>query len=341
LLLLLTPFLPLIPPLYLPTTKRITLMLNRIRHKYGDYVLSLTPMHVPAAHSSAGATVAYTISHSPPMDGSFLASPPPKKGLKKSAGLEALAGPLSPSSHPPQGVLSLSLPPIHLYTFPSPSSLAAASEDEMRGLGMGYRAKFIVGTAKLIVSKGGGVGVDTKGQVELDWLHELRALAHPAISISSSSSSSSSTSSSSSLSSTMSSSSPSASSRLQVQSLLIECPGVGRKVADCVALFSMDQCDSVPVDVHVRNIAIRDYEPSLSSSLSLTPTVYERIGDIFRSRFKQRAGWAHSVLFAAELPQFRRLLPQSIQGITHNTLSLFLTHSFFLSFFLSHTHIYV
>lgn len=41
---------------------------------------------------------------------------------------------------------------------------------------------------------------------------------------------------------------------------------------------------------------------------SLTPTVYARVGDLFRDRFGQRAGWAHSLLFAAELPAFKASL---------------------------------
>ena len=36
-----------------------------------------------------------------------------------------------------------------------------------------------------------------------------------------------------------------------VQEELIKLPGVGRKVADCVALFSLDQQACIPVDVHV------------------------------------------------------------------------------------------
>lgn len=37
------------------------------------------------------------------------------------------------------------------------------------------------------------------------------------------------------------------------QEALVSLPGVGRKVADCVALFSLDQMGAVPVDVHVRD----------------------------------------------------------------------------------------
>ncbi len=36
-----------------------------------------------------------------------------------------------------------------------------------------------------------------------------------------------------------------------MQEALIGFPGVGRKVADCVALFSLDQHGAIPVDVHV------------------------------------------------------------------------------------------
>ena len=95
-----------------------------------------------------------------------------------------------------------------------------------------------------------------------------------------------------------------------VQDELTKFSGIGRKVADCIALFSLDQDDSIPVDIHVQHIASRDYDPSvLGQSKSLTPTIYKRVGDLFRSRFPNRAGWAHSLLFVAELPSFRSVLP--------------------------------
>ena len=60
--------------------------------------------------------------------------------------------------------------------------------------------------------------------------------------------------------------------------MLCELPGVGPKVADCVALFSLDQAGTVPVDTHVWQIACRDLDPTLSTCKSLTPAVYERVG---------------------------------------------------------------
>jgi len=62
----------------------------------------------------------------------------------------------------------------------------------------------------------------------------------------------------------------------------------------------------------VWRIACRDYDTSLSACRSLTPAVYERVGDLFRCRFGDHAGWAHQLLFAAELQQFRPLLPPSL-----------------------------
>ena len=101
---------------------------------------------------------------------------------------------------------------------------------------------------------------------------------------------------------------------LAVQTKLCEFCGVGRKVADCAALFSLRQEDAIPVDVHVWNIARRDYDKDgqLAQIKSLTPTTYRQVGDVFRQRFPDKAGWAHSLLFVAELPSFRPVLPASI-----------------------------
>jgi hypothetical protein len=46
---------------------------------------------------------------------------------------------------------------------------------------------------------------------------------------------------------------------------------------------------------------------------SLTPAIYEAIGDTFRSWFGAFAGWAHSILFAAELGTHKAKLPQDMQ----------------------------
>ena len=58
---------------------------------------------------------------------------------------------------------------------------------------------------------------------------------------------------------------------------------MGRKVADCVALFSLDRHDVVPVDTHMWDVAVR-ISPGLRAAKSLTPTVYDSVGDVFRDR---------------------------------------------------------
>ena len=158
-----------------------------------------------------------------------------------------------------------------LHSFPSLKDLKSkATEDDLRHLcGMGYRAKFIMGTIDTLESLGGE-----------SYLLDLRKIKDP----------------------------------IQVQETLLAFPGVGRKVADCVALFSLRQSDAIPVDTHVWNLCRRDYDEDdiFLNVNSLTPTIYRQVGDVFRSKFSPKAGWAHSLLFVAELPSFRPALEDSL-----------------------------
>ena len=83
---------------------------------------------------------------------------------------------------------------------------------------------------------------------------------------------------------------------------LCRLPGVGPKVAACVALYGLGFHDAVPVDVHVARVAQRFAPPRLARRLngSLTPKVQREVSDLFRDRFGQYAGWAQHVIFAAE-----------------------------------------
>lgn len=88
---------------------------------------------------------------------------------------------------------------------------------------------------------------------------------------------------------------------------LTKLPGVGPKVADCIALMSLDKCSAIPVDTHVYQIAARCYLKHLRGKKSVTAKMYKEIGDCFKSRFGEKCGWAHSVLFAADLKMFKEL----------------------------------
>ena len=155
---------------------------------------------------------------------------------------------------------------VEFFAFPTISTLAQLGESELRDLGFGYRAKFVVNTAKRLEH--------THGQ-----LLALRDSDDPT----------------------------------RVRAFLCEYQGVGRKVADCVQLFSLEQLEVVPVDTHVFDIARRDYDPSLSFSKSLTPKTYEDVVKAFRDRFSPFAGWGHSLLFTAELAAFKKRLPKALR----------------------------
>eukprot|EP00730_Choanoeca_flexa_P000978 TRINITY_DN10425_c0_g1_i4.p1 TRINITY_DN10425_c0_g1~~TRINITY_DN10425_c0_g1_i4.p1 ORF type:complete len:434 (+),score=82.35 TRINITY_DN10425_c0_g1_i4:144-1445(+) len=155
---------------------------------------------------------------------------------------------------------------LDLHSFPTLTQLSKATEAELRAMGFGYRAKFIVQSCAKLEELGGEA-----------YLLALRNKT-----------------------------------AVEVRTALIQLAGIGPKVADCIALFSLDQTDVIPVDTHVWQIALRDYDSSLSEAKSLTPKVYQRVGELFRSRFGKHAGWAHSLLFAAELPLFASLLPSAL-----------------------------
>ncbi|XP_064649372.1 N-glycosylase/DNA lyase-like isoform X2 [Lineus longissimus] len=91
------------------------------------------------------------------------------------------------------------------------------------------------------------------------------------------------------------------------EEILYQVKGPTNAVADCVCLMSLDKTGAIPVDTHVWQIAMREYMPKLSKAKSLTDTIYKEIGDFFRDLWGDYAGWAHSVLFSADLKKFQDL----------------------------------
>jgi len=123
------------------------------------------------------------------------------------------------------------------YSFPTTEQLSKAKEIDLRNLGFGYRAKYVVIAAQQVVDKGGK-----------DWLISLRNK-----------------------------------DKKIVQQDLVSLMGVGKKVADCVSLFSCEKLDVLPVDTHVWQIACR-YLPNLKNK-KLNDQVYEEIGLFFKKKF--------------------------------------------------------
>jgi hypothetical protein len=109
-------------------------------------------------------------------------------------------------------------PPLSLYAFPAPTSLTSTSTDALlRSLGFGYRAPFIAWTANYLLA--------TSSSLKLTPDAYLDSLRHGTY--------------------------QGPNGLAGVREKLLEFKGVGRKVADCVALFSLGWKEVVPVDTHV------------------------------------------------------------------------------------------
>lgn len=140
--------------------------------------------------------------------------------------------------------LPVATPPGHpqLFSFPTPQSLAAAGEAELRSCRMGFRARYLHAAAQRLADG------------SLDLLH-LRRL-------------------------------PLQEARRQLMAL----PGVGRKIADCVLLFSCDQPRAFPIDVWIARTLRAHYFNDRSIPLPQLQVFAEQ-------HFGPHAGLAQQYLF--------------------------------------------
>ncbi|KAL3481662.1 DNA glycosylase [Aspergillus californicus] len=170
------------------------------------------------------------------------------------------------------------------HGFPSPEQLAADGDVEarLRSLGFGYRAKYIYQTAVMVAK-----------QREEGWLNSLRNPEAPAFGTSPSPASDE-----------VEMAPEGRAGYRDAHEKLLDLQGVGPKVADCVCLMGLGWGESVPVDTHVWQIAQRDYKLGRGSHKSLTKATYDAVGNHFRKLWGKEAGWAHSVLFTADLKTF-------------------------------------
>lgn len=166
------------------------------------------------------------------------------------------------------------------HDFPTPDALADPKvEAHLKELGFGYRAKYIAKTAQIVAADKG-----------LTWLEKLCNPESPVFG-----------------------KEPEPAGELEIggregyrtaHEELLALHGVGPKVADCVCLFGLGWSESVPVDTHVWQIAQRDYKFGKGKHSSLTAATYTAVANRFRELWGKEAGWAHSVLFTADLKAF-------------------------------------
>ena len=89
---------------------------------------------------------------------------------------------------------------------------------------------------------------------------------------------------------------------------LLDLPGVGPKVADCVLLFSLEKLEAFPVDVWIRRVILKYYAKHFpkefikknSPQESLSSSAYEKLGSFGREYFGSHAGYAQEYLYHYE-----------------------------------------
>ncbi|KAH8833708.1 DNA glycosylase [Flagelloscypha sp. PMI_526] len=181
------------------------------------------------------------------------------------------------SSHFSLPLLSLPNPSspdemITYHPFPNPSDLAAPEVSvKLRALGFGYRAEFIQRTAQMLIGDHGAqlLPGETRQPAE-KWLDTLRSM-----------------------------------STEDARNELLKFIGVGRKVADCVALMALDKHEVVPVDTHVHQIAVKHYKlKGIKAKSALSPKLYDEVANRLAQVWGDYAGWAHVVIFTADLKSF-------------------------------------
>ncbi|KAK8162800.1 DNA glycosylase [Phyllosticta citrichinensis] len=182
------------------------------------------------------------------------------------------------------------------HDFPPASALTDAKvEQQLRQLGFGYRAKYLYQTALMVSDKGEA------------WLDGLRNPESPVLGAE-----------------------PCSGGQFTdggregyrtAHEELLALQGVGPKVADCVCLMGLGWGEAVPVDTHVWQIAQRDYKFGKGKHSSLTKATYDAVANKFRGLWGKEAGWAHSVLFTADLKTFSERLVAKV-GVKEETIEV-------------------
>lgn len=116
------------------------------------------------------------------------------------------------------------------FGFPTPERLASLSPDELKACGAGYRADYIIGTAKMICD---GFSLNAVADMPYE----------------------------------------------QAREALTALPGVGLKVADCVALYGMGFLQAFPMDVWMRRVVCGVYHYNGKNDNTLREFVNTTFGD--------------------------------------------------------------
>jgi N-glycosylase/DNA lyase len=93
----------------------------------------------------------------------------------------------------------------------------------------------------------------------------------------------------------------------ELRSLLCQNPGIGFKIADCIALFGLGRFDAFPIDTHVKQYLAHWFNSSTALK-SLTPSVYlELDGEARAILGSEMAGYAGHLLFHCWRKEIKKL----------------------------------
>jgi N-glycosylase/DNA lyase len=128
------------------------------------------------------------------------------------------------------------------FAFPSAEQLASATDAGLRACKMGFRAPYLLGSARMVAA----------GEIDLRALHDQDCET--------------------------------------ARTALVQLPGVGDKIANCVLLFAYGFQEAFPIDVWVRKALLQLYFPRRRPSP-------QRLLNFTRSYFGPNSGYAQQYLF--------------------------------------------
>jgi len=94
----------------------------------------------------------------------------------------------------------------------------------------------------------------------------------------------------------------------QAKKKLIDLPGVGPKVADCILLFSLGKNNAFPIDIWIKRVILRYYSnhfskqfiSKMSTGRAITTSDYNILNEFGRTYFGEYAGYAQEYLYHFE-----------------------------------------
>ena len=76
-------------------------------------------------------------------------------------------------------------------------------------------------------------------------------------------------------------------------------PGIGKKIADCIALFGLGKLEAFPIDTHIFKTLVTKYNTGLGvpTPANLSTRVYDQLRQRCQKRFGIYAGYAQQYLY--------------------------------------------